>query len=154
MAADQPAEARQRPAAGSADGDDSRRPEQSSQRSQSQLIERLQERKERHRQRNRVYRAGIVVIGFLIVAAGIFLSGPGVPGPGFVVILLGLGLLALEFVWAERLLERAIIWGDRAKERAERTSRGQRIVTGALTTLAVAGSVAAAILWDIPLLPV
>ena len=58
------------------------------------------------------------------------MSGPGVPGPGIVTIVVGLGFLALEFDWAERWLERVIIWGDRAAERAERTTTKQRIIAG------------------------
>ena len=58
------------------------------------------------------------------------MSGPGVPGPGIVTIVVGLGFLALEFDWAERWLERVIIWGDRAAERAERTTTKQRIAAG------------------------
>jgi uncharacterized protein (TIGR02611 family) len=119
-----------------------------------ELLVKLQERKERHKQRHPVHRAAVVLVGFLIVLVGIVLSGPGVPGPGIVVILIGLGLLALEFDRAERLLERAIVWGDRAAERAERTSTGQRVFAGALAALAVAGFVVAAVLWDIPLMPV
>ena len=118
------------------------------------MIEKLEERRERHLERNRVYRIGVVIVGFVFVLAGIFLSGPGVPGPGFLVILLGLGLLALEFTWAARLLERAADYADRAKERAERTSTAQKVAAGVLTALAVGAFVAAAILWDIPLLPV
>jgi uncharacterized protein (TIGR02611 family) len=119
-----------------------------------ELLVKLQERKERHKERHPVHRAAVVVLGFLIVLVGVVLSGPGVPGPGIVVILIGLGFLALEFDRAERLLEKAIIWGDRAAERAERTSTAQRVLAGVLAALAIAGFVAAAILWDIPLLPV
>jgi uncharacterized protein (TIGR02611 family) len=119
-----------------------------------ELLVKLRERKERHKERHIVYRAGVVVLGVLVVAAGIVMSGPGVPGPGIAVILIGLGLLALEFDRAERLLERAIIWADRAKDRAEETSTKQRVLAGIAGALAVAAFVAAAILWDIPLLPI
>jgi uncharacterized protein (TIGR02611 family) len=125
------------------DGDD--RPE---------LLIKLQERKERHKERHPAARAGVVVLGFLVVLVGIFLSGPGVPGPGFLVILIGLGFLALEFDRAERLLEKAIIWGDRLADRAEETSTTQRVLAGLAAALAIGAFVAAAILWDIPLLPV
>jgi uncharacterized protein (TIGR02611 family) len=118
------------------------------------LIKKLQERKERHKQRHPVHRAGVVMLGVLLVLAGIVLSGPGVPGPGFLVILIGLGFLALEFDRAERLLERVIVWGDRAAERAERTTTKQRILAGLAGALAVAAFVVAAVLWDIPLLPI
>ncbi len=118
------------------------------------LIRKLQERKVRHKQRHPVYRAGVVVFGFLVVLVGIVLSGPGVPGPGFLVILIGLGLLALEFDRAERVLEKVIVWGDQAAERAQNTTTAQRVLLGTLGALALAGFVAAAVLWNIPLVPV
>jgi uncharacterized protein (TIGR02611 family) len=118
-----------------------------------ELLVKLRERKARHKQRHPVHRAGVVALGFLIVLVGIVLSGPGVPGPGIAVILVGLGFLALEFDRAERLLERAIIWADMAAIRAEQTSTAQRVVAGLLAALAAAAFVAA-IRWDIPLLPI
>lgn len=119
-----------------------------------ELLVKLQERKERHKERHPIARAGVVVFGFLLVLVGIVLSGPGVPGPGFLVILLGLGFLALEFDRAERLLERAIVFGDKLADRAEETTTGQRVMGGIAAALAIGAFVAAAILWDIPLLPV
>ena len=119
-----------------------------------ELLVKLRERKERHKERHIVYRSGVVVLGVLIVCAGIVMSGPGVPGPGIAVIIIGLGFLALEFDRAERLLERAIIWADRAKDRAEETTTGQRILAGLAGALAVAAFLVAAVLWDIPLLPI
>jgi uncharacterized protein (TIGR02611 family) len=119
-----------------------------------ELLVKLRERKERHKQRHILHRIAIVIVGLLIMAAGGALSAPGVPGPGIAVILIGLGFLALEFDWAERLLERAIVWADRAKERAEETSTTQRVLAGVAGALVVGAFVIAAILWDIPLLPV
>ena len=119
-----------------------------------ELLVKLQERKERHKQRNIFHRAAVVVFGVLLVLAGIVMSGPGVPGPGIVTILLGLGFLALEFDRAERLLEKAVIWGDRAAERAEQTTPRQRLLAGIVAALALGAFAVAAILWDIPLVPV
>lgn len=119
-----------------------------------ELLRKLEERKERHAERGIIARVGVVVLGTLLVLVGIFMSGPGIPGPGIVVILLGLSFLALEFDRAERLLAWAIVWGDKAKDRAEAASPRQKAVTGALGVLAVAAFVVAAVLWDIPLLPV
>jgi uncharacterized protein (TIGR02611 family) len=119
-----------------------------------ELLVKLQERKARHKQRNILHRAAVVVAGVLIVCAGIVMSGPGVPGPGIVTILIGLGFLALEFDRAERLMERVIIWGDRAADRAEQTTAKQRMIAGIATALALAAFATAAILWDIPLVPV
>ena len=68
--------------------------------------------------------------------------------------IVGLGFLALEFDRAERLLERLIIWGERAAERAEQTTPRQRALAAMVGVLALAAFVAAAVLWDIPLVPV
>ena len=38
------------------------------------------------------------------------------PGPGWLVIFLGLGLLAAEFVWARRLMDRIKREGGRVKD--------------------------------------
>jgi uncharacterized protein (TIGR02611 family) len=119
-----------------------------------ELLIKLQERKARHKQRNLLHRASVVLIGVLTVMAGIVMSGPGVPGPGILTIIAGLGFLALEFDWAERWLERVILWGDRAAERAERTTKKQRIAVGIGMAAAIAGFAVAAIAWDIPLVPV
>ena len=119
-----------------------------------ELLVKLQERKARHKQRHPVHRAGVVVLGTVLVLAGIVMSGPGVPGPGIATIIVGLAFLALEFDRAERLLERVIVWGEHAAQRAERTTPRQRAAAGALGALALAAFVAAAVLWDIPLMPV
>jgi uncharacterized protein (TIGR02611 family) len=119
-----------------------------------QLLIKLQERKERHKQRHILHRVVVVALGALLIPVGIVMSGPGVPGPGFLVVLLGISFLALEFDRAERLLERVILWGDRAKDRIEASSRRERLAAGVVIALVVAACVAAALLWDIPLLPV
>lgn len=119
-----------------------------------ELIVKLHERRDRHRQRGRIYRTGIVLLGAFLVLAGIVMSGPGVPGPGIATILLGLFFLALEFDRAERMLERAILWAEAAKERAERSTRREQILSAVAGLLVVAATIAAILLWDIPLLPV
>lgn len=45
-----------------------------------------------------------IVLGFLLLAAGAALLV--LPGPGWLTIALGLGLLAREFEWARRWLDR------------------------------------------------
>jgi uncharacterized protein (TIGR02611 family) len=53
------------------------------------------------RQARRVIAA---VVGFTLLAAGVVMLVT--PGPGWLVIFLGLSALAAEFVWARRLLHR------------------------------------------------
>ena len=116
-------------------------------------IEKLHRRREAHQDRHKLVRVGVVVLGVVITLAGIVMTGP-IPGPGFLVIPIGLTLLALEFTWAERLLERIVVWADNAREQAANRSKGQKIATGVAIAIAIAAFVTAAILWDIPVLPV
>jgi uncharacterized protein (TIGR02611 family) len=53
------------------------------------------------RQAKRVIR---VVVGFTLLIVGVLLLV--LPGPGWVTIFFGLALLAAEFAWARRLLDR------------------------------------------------
>jgi uncharacterized protein (TIGR02611 family) len=49
-----------------------------------------------------VYRVAVATVGFGVLAVGI-LAIP-YPGPGWAIVFLGLGILATEFRWAQRLL--------------------------------------------------
>ncbi|HMD30984.1 MAG TPA: PGPGW domain-containing protein [Candidatus Acidoferrales bacterium] len=51
-----------------------------------------------------IKRVAKIVIGFTLLAFGIVLLVT--PGPGWLVILSGLAVLAAEFLWARRLLDR------------------------------------------------
>jgi uncharacterized protein (TIGR02611 family) len=115
------------------------------------LVEKLHARREHHVTRSKLIRALYVVAGFTILVAGLIMLVT--PGPAFVVIPIGLGILALEFAWAEAMLERAILKGEKARRKAAETSRTQRVL-GVVTGMLAAGAfIAWAILADIPLLP-
>jgi hypothetical protein len=43
-----------------------------------------------------------VIVGLVLVALGVVLALPGVPGPGLLVVLGGLTVLSGEFDWARR----------------------------------------------------
>lgn len=51
------------------------------------------------------WRIGITVVGVAVIVVGIILLP--LPGPGWLIIFAGLGLLASEYAWAARLLTRA-----------------------------------------------
>ncbi|WP_331272248.1 TIGR02611 family protein [Motilibacter aurantiacus] len=55
------------------------------------------------RTRRMVWRTIIGALGGLIVVLGLALVP--LPGPGWLIVFLGVGVLATEFTWAERLLE-------------------------------------------------
>ncbi|MGE5487418.1 MAG: PGPGW domain-containing protein [bacterium] len=46
-----------------------------------------------------------IVTGFSLIAVGLLLSIPGVPGPGLLIAIGGVALLADHFHWARRLLD-------------------------------------------------
>jgi uncharacterized protein (TIGR02611 family) len=52
---------------------------------------------------NHPYRIGVGVVGGLVVSLGI-VAIP-LPGPGWLIVITGMFVLATEFLWAERLLE-------------------------------------------------
>jgi uncharacterized protein (TIGR02611 family) len=121
--------------------------------SEHRFIAFVRRHRERHQERNRVVRYTIAFIGFLVVLAGIVLSLPLVPGPGILVVAIGLMILALEFAWAERLLERAVLQLERAGKMASNASTTQQLlIVGAFAVVAVAFA-AALIAWDLPLVP-
>jgi uncharacterized protein (TIGR02611 family) len=90
--------------------------------------------------------------GFVVVLVGLAMIP--LPGPGLLVIAAGLAVLALEFAWAERLLERTVDQMSVATDTVKRASRAQQVILGLLGALAAAAAVTAAYAWDIPMLPV
>lgn len=69
---------------------------------QAELATGRKEKSTESARRNVILRLGTIVVGFAILIAGLVMMV--LPGPGVVAIILGLGLLARELVWAERLL--------------------------------------------------
>jgi tellurite resistance protein TerC len=62
----------------------------------------------------------IAVVGATVLAVGIAMMV--LPGPAFIVIPIGLGILGLEFAWARR-------WLKAAKDKAESLARSVRSST-------------------------
>ena len=117
-----------------------------------ELFEKLEERREYHLGRGRLYRVAFALAGFTVFLAGLAMLV--LPGPALAVIPIGLAMLALEFAWAERLLEIAVDKAEAAGKAAKETSDKQRIAGFVAIALAAGAAVAAAFAWDIPLLPV
>jgi uncharacterized protein (TIGR02611 family) len=69
----------------------------------------------------RVFR---IVAGFTLLAAGAIMLVT--PGPGWLTIFLGLGLLAAEFVWARRLMDRIKREGGKLRDAVLRTEKEQQ----------------------------
>jgi uncharacterized protein (TIGR02611 family) len=116
------------------------------------LAEKLARRREHHLKRSKAYRIAFTVFAFVIVLGGLALVP--LPGPGWAIVFIGLGMLALEFKWAEQLMEKILNRLQAAQESAKNATPLQKALGIAATVLGIAACVAAAILWDIPLLPV
>jgi tellurite resistance protein TerC len=68
-----------------------------------------------------VRRVFLIIAGFTLLLAGVAMLVT--PGPGVLVIFLGLGLLAAEFVWARRLMDRLKHEGGRFKDALFRSEK-------------------------------
>ncbi|RZU49205.1 uncharacterized protein (TIGR02611 family) [Krasilnikovia cinnamomea] len=85
-------------------------------------------------------KVGIGVVGGLVVALGVVLIP--FPGPGWAIVILGLAILALEFAWAQHVLEFTKRHVQSWTHWATRQSLPVRLLIGALGMVFVA-----AILW-------
>jgi uncharacterized protein (TIGR02611 family) len=119
---------------------------------QSRLVARVRDRKEHHRQRHFAFRLGWGILGVLVVLAGVVLLV--LPGPGWLVIAIGLGMLALEFDPLERVLERVALRLEDVGEKAAKAKPWQKALGIAAAIAVTAGALAVVLLWDLPLLPV
>ncbi len=108
--------------------------------------DRIRERRARHRQRRLSVRAAVALGGFATLAAGIALLV--LPGPGLPLVAAGLGLLALEFRWAEAALDRAL----HHTERVTPKKRSHRFAVGGAAVAALAGSATLLLLFGVPFL--
>ena len=93
----------------------------------------------RHPLTNLMWRLGVGLVGTAIVVIGIILLP--LPGPGWLIIFLGLGVLATEFDWARRLLDFAKSHVDAWTAWVTRQSLAVRllIAAGTLAIVAAAG---------------
>jgi uncharacterized protein (TIGR02611 family) len=115
------------------------------------LIEKLEARRETHRERSRLFRIAFGLVGIVVLVGGLVMLVT--PGPAFVLIPIGLAMLSLEFVWAERLLEKSLEQAQIAHEKAAQSTRTQRILGLVAGLMAIAACLLAVLWWDIPLLP-
>lgn len=74
-------------------------------------------------------RLSVAAIGFTVLAAGVVMLVT--PGPGLVVIVAGLAILAHQFAWAERALDQARARAAQAREAALRRSARRQPPSGA-----------------------
>jgi hypothetical protein len=72
-----------------------------------------------------LWRLARMTLGVVLLIAGIVLSLPGIPGPGSVLVVLSLGILSADFVWAKKLHGRlTYLWHETLKKRRNKAERG------------------------------
>jgi uncharacterized protein (TIGR02611 family) len=86
-----------------------------------------------------LWRVGITVIGLAIIAGGVVLLP--LPGPGWLIIFGGLGLLATEYEWASRLLGRTRLFVGRWSQWTARQGLWVRVAVGLLALVFLAAAV-------------
>lgn len=77
-------------------------------------------------------RIAVTVAGFAVLAAGVAMLV--LPGPGIVLIIVGLGILSSEYVWAQRLLRIAREKAEQAKDTVLRRGNDDAGDEGQTTT--------------------
>lgn len=66
----------------------------------------------------------IAIVGFTVLLVGVAMVI--LPGPAFIVIPLGLAILATEFVWAQRLLTKAKAYFEKQRQRVADKMKGKK----------------------------
>lgn len=86
----------------------------------------------RRRSTHVMWQAGVLLVGFGLIAGGIAMLV--LPGPGWATIILGLIVLASEYAWANRLLDPVKRWARRAADAAldPRVRRRNLVIVGVL----------------------
>lgn len=102
------------------------------------VVDRLRERRERMRARptvNLAYRIAVGVVGTAVLIVGIILIP--YPGPGWLIVIAGLAILASEFERAQRALQFVKRYYDGWSSWLSRQPRWVQAVLLALTTIVV-----------------
>ncbi|MGH8868257.1 MAG: TIGR02611 family protein [Actinomycetes bacterium] len=91
----------------------------------------------RRRTLNQAYRLAVAIFGSAVTVAGVAMLA--LPGPGWAAIFVGLAILATEYHWARRLLHRAHMLYEKAKERTlDPKVRRRNQILGAVAAVVVA----------------
>lgn len=91
----------------------------------------------RRRSTHVLWQAGVLLVGFGLVLAGIAMLV--LPGPGWAAIILGLIVLASEYAWARRLLDPVRRWARKAADAAldPRVRKRNLAIAGSLAVVGV-----------------
>ena len=116
------------------------------------VVQKLQEKRETHKDRHLVVRVSFLLAGLILLLGGVAMMV--LPGPAFLVIPIGLAMLSLEFCWAGRLLDKSLVKADQAKDKAANASRTSKLLTAGGAALGAVAAVVVVLAYDVPYVPV
>ena len=117
------------------------------QRPRPKFVEKLEARREHHRDHSLVYRVVFGLAGVIVLLAGLVMLVT--PGPAFVLIPIGLAMLSMEFAWAASALDKALEKAQAVQDKAGNTSRRQRVLRIVAGLLLLFSVVAASGYWNV-----
>jgi uncharacterized protein (TIGR02611 family) len=79
----------------------------------------------------------VLVVGVAVLVAGVLMLV--LPGPGVLIIIVGLAILATEFAWAERALDRTTSRASKAMVTVQGSAAGRGLLAASGVGLIVAG---------------
>jgi uncharacterized protein (TIGR02611 family) len=91
-------------------------------------------------------RLAVLVLGVAILGAGIAMLA--LPGPGVLVLVVGLAVLATEFAWAERALDRTTSTAAAAASKVSASRSGRTALIASGLGMVVGGAVVVALVGD------
>ena len=91
-------------------------------------------------------RLAVLVLGVAILGAGVTMLA--LPGPGVLVIVVGLAVLATEFAWAERALDRTTATAAAAASKVSASRSGRTALIASGLGMVVGGAVVVALVGD------
>jgi uncharacterized protein (TIGR02611 family) len=80
----------------------------------------------------------VLLLGCCVLGAGIAMLA--LPGPGLLVIIVGLAILATEFAWAERMLDKAAGGAHAASNKLSSNRRSRLMLLASASALVVGGA--------------
>lgn len=83
-------------------------------------------------------RLAVLLVGFGVLGAGFAMLV--LPGPGIIVVILGLAILATEFAWAERALDRSTATAATALTKVTAKRSGRLLLGASAVSMLVGGA--------------
>lgn len=91
-------------------------------------------------------RLAVFLLGTAIVGAGLAMLV--LPGPGLLVVIVGLAVLATEFAWAERALDRTTSTAANAASKVSNNAAGRRALVLSGVCMVIGGALVVALFGD------